>query len=567
MLARHTRAFGALGDPAHASSLESALVRAGRLEEAYLLRWRRGEPSLASPSLVDAQRPTLATLTALDAGPPTEVVPCDVCGPLGCGRALVQVATGSSRDELRWTHLGARVVLPDAPVVAARGVSRAEELAALTSLGTVSELGLSSTALRTGATLPPTTESVALHLGDGDHAALYPQYLAGLERLRALVLQGRITDERLDGLLAACEGRLERLRVDASLLTDAGLEALSLTPRLLDLRLDAASWVDGSCLRALVDVGAPLERFSLRNARCSTWRTLDAVGSLETVTDIDLDAVALDDDGLDALAPLPRLRRLALTCCAVGPNALDGIEEAPLEHVELAHVAGVDDAALEVLASSTTLRQLVARSVRDPSPRGWSALARAPRLEQLTLDRCSQDAEALVAIARSSSLVDVTLEEGEPLAALEGCMAVGKMPRLERLSLAGFFAVPEVMTALVEAATSLTTLVLSPRWVTVSHALLAPVGRLPRVERLTVEQPSEPGAIAALASARELQELTLAGTSSLDDAEVRALRACLSLRVLRLRCDEQRRQHLADALPGVDVQAVHPSWRSRIAES
>lgn len=550
-LSRLTRALGALEDPALAAALESALLRAGRLEDAYLLRWRRGEPSPVAAAVAERQRPALA---ALDADPGVQRVPCPTCGPLGCGSGL-EVGVGP-RGAPRWLPLGAGAVIDDdSPIVAATGVRRPEELAALGALGTLVEVEVSSDAL--AAPLPPTIEAVEVRVTHGD---LPPERLAGLDRLQALVVRGRLTDEGLERLLAGCGGRLERLQVSASLLTDVGLEAaLTRAPRLRALALADAPWLDGSGLRALADVGAPLERFTLREAPRSTWRTLDAVGALATAEEVDLDDVPLGEDGLAPLAELPRLRRLALRGASAAAGGLDALIDTPITALDLDR-PGLDDAALDLLGRLPELRQLTARAPGRVTRAGWAALARAPRLERLTLLRCGPEPDPLLELCRSSSLVRLTLEASEVGSPTEVGAALARACGLERLSLLCGFAGPILLEALSLGRSGVRDLTLDGWGPPARPELLRPVACLPRLERLAIHQ-VEPGAIASLAPAPELQELALRWAPRLDDADVAALRSCLTLRLLRIGCDEPTRERLALALRGVEVLAFDPrSW-------
>ncbi|MCO5166975.1 MAG: hypothetical protein M9894_11480 [Planctomycetes bacterium] len=554
-LARLARALGALDDPAVAAALESALLRAGRLEEAYLLRWRRGEPSPVAAAVAERQRPALA---ALDADPAVHVGSCEVCVALGWHpEARLHVGSGA-RDALGWAPLGSHLALPDEPIVAAEGIERPEELTALASLGTLVEAEVTSGAL--AAPLPPTIEALRVRVTEG---RLPPDRLAGLDRLRALEVRGRVTDEGLEQTLTACGGRLERLSLHADLLTDGGLEALARAPRLRDLALLSAPWLDGSGLRALVEVGAPLERFTLASAPRSTWRTLDALESLSTVEEVRLRGLALEGDGLAPLAGLPRLRRLDLTRVDAAPDAFEALADAPIEDLEVVGVPGVDDAAIANIAALPALRRVHAFELERPTGRGWAALGRAHRLERLALLDCVVDAEALLGLSRAASLLELTLDtRTEPPAAGVGT-ALARFASSTRLSLHGTFASPAVLDELAGAASTVSALELRPRTVRASRDLLASVARLKQLEQLALVGHVEPGALGVLTPALELRDLTLStSAAALDADDIAALRGCISLCRLTIWCDEPTRERLTDALPGVEVLPFDaPSWR------
>ncbi len=555
LLARLERASAALDDLALASSLESALVRAGRLEEAYLLRWRRGEPSPVAAAIAERQRPVLA---ALAADPALQPVPCPVCGPNGCGPARsLLVAAGQDDGTTMWTALAADAPLPEAPIVGARRIRRVEDLEALRDVSSIVELGVWSSALRPGAPLPSSTQVLGLHVLE--HAALEPgllvEALGALPGLRELSLGGRVTNETVEDVLLESGGSLERLGLDGGLLTDVGLEALRRAPRLRELSLDEAPWFDGSCLGALVDAGAPLERFVLHGAPRSTWRTFAALGELPKLRTLDLYRVDLEQ-GADDLAALPELRELALAWCALEVDtSVELLAGWPLERVTLENVPGAD-VVLETLAASPSLRRLSLQHLSDVTAAGWSALSHAPALERLSIERCALDTEGCVALSRSSSIRELTLNgvEGVHVAAVFG--AVARMDRLEALVIDGEQACPAAVLSLTTGARRLQTLELRvARGASEVGELLAATARLPALEHLSLASLVAPGAIARLAGAPTLRSLKLANRGSLDDEEVAALRECFWLERLELPCDELTLERLQERLPEVDVRS------------
>jgi hypothetical protein len=295
--------------------------------------------------------------------------------------------------------------------------------------------------------------------------------------------------------------------------------------------------------RAVVALGEPAHASSLESALVRAGRWEEAYLMRWRRGEPSLVAAALAQEQRPALAALdadPGFRVIPCPC--------------------------VDDAMVEELAASATLRELTLEGVRGPTDHMWASLGHAPLLERLTLGFCSVGTDELVAIARSTSLRELSLGDLEGVLARVACLAIGRMPRLERLSLSGSFSAPVVLDGLVSVDSSVTVVELIPGRHVASRELLATASRLQRLERLTVGGRIEPGAMGSLVAAPELRELTLS-TRFFDEAELAALRACLTLRSLRLWCDEPTRLRLVEALPGVDVQSLNPRTRSPIAES
>ena len=183
-------------------------------------------------------------------------------------------------------------------------------------------------------------------------------------------------------------------------LTDRSLAALA---GLTELR-----WLDVGSIRALTDAGLAhvatltgLEHLSLCDNANFTGRGIAQLASLRGLKELNLwHCEALTDDGLQACAAMAELQRLNLASCALigdaGVRHLRGLERLQALHLDgcngvtaaglaaiagrklreltLQRCAGVDDEALAVLTTMTTLRYLDVRECLQVSPEALIAL-------------------------------------------------------------------------------------------------------------------------------------------------------------------------------------------------
>lgn len=543
MLARLVRALRATPeDPEVADALEAALLRAGRLDEAYLLRWRRGEPSPVAAAVAASQR---ATLDALAADPACAVVECQ-CGDPECGGGTVPVrlvtadlspGQGGWAPEERRHAFGAV-----GPLVGVRLRGAPGTLARLGDVGTLVRVDAAPAELA-GCVLR-TIEELDLWLEERDR----PDASLSLPALRSLRLNGgRLTDELLEQLLVALP-HLEELRVGGPLLTDGGLEALGGLARLRRLEVWTAPWLEGSGLAAVVDSGAPLDWLRLSGERLGD-RAFAYIGELGTLTGLELDGVGLDLERARDLAGLPRLRALDVDGRGLTTDALELLEEPPLEDVCLGGAHDLPPGAFERVAGWPQLRRL---SLTGPGPaRGLSPLGLAPRLERLVLGwRLALSDEELVGLSRSRTLRELELHSvGLGPSAFS---ALARLPSLGTLALS-VDALPDGALGALSWAPALTELTL-----TVNAALpegdLARLADLPQLERLGVCGRLNPGSLAGLAGAPRLRALRVRGP--LDARSLAGLAACPALEELLLvgrDLPPDERQRVQAALPAVRV--------------
>lgn len=260
-------------------------------------------------------------------------------------------------------------------------------------------------------------EGAAPRPGDGSAASL--RAATGLRRLQRLNLRRVPSVSRSDvAALAALPELYEldlaetgpaagglreaiALRPDAALARlsllaceldfEAGLlAALASLPGLEDLNLRQAR-VPGAELPTLA--GAPrLRRLNLAYQTELDDAGLLALADLPALADLDLSCCdQITDGSAEVLRGWPELTRIGLLRTAVGPAWIEGLAQLPrLRALDLENVAGIDDACLQRLAGSASLEHLTLACCPDITAAGVRALLDSPSLVELDITACPE---------------------------------------------------------------------------------------------------------------------------------------------------------------------------------
>jgi acetyl esterase/lipase len=206
----------------------------------------------------------------------------------------------------------------------------------------------------------------------GPASAGYTQVFAEGSRLR---------DEDLKALGAV--EHLEVLKLDATGVTDAGLEHLSGLTGLRWLYLERTRITDAG-LRAL----KPLRALTILDVAGTAAGDagLERIARLESLAGLDLTGTRVTDAGLRSLAPLGQLEVLRLSRTAV------------------------TDAGLEALSALHALKSLSLDGCPGVRGRGLRPLASLPDLQVLVLDGAPVDDEGMDAIGTLAHLSELYLE-------------------------------------------------------------------------------------------------------------------------------------------------------------
>jgi hypothetical protein len=254
-----------------------------------------------------------------------------------------------------------------------------------------------------------------------------------------LLLRGPITDKGL-GSLKGLDG-LFALNLDGDKLavTAAGLRGLAELPHLGFLGFDATD--------ELMPIIAAMPR--LRKLMCQDTKASDerfvALSRSQTIEYIwGRRCYNLQGRGFAALATMPALRGLVVSCKNVDDSALSALPRFPalkefmtmdvpedgfrhvgqcnrLEALWCMYCTDTGDIATSHLAGLTSLTTYAAFSSRI-TDQSLKILGRLPNLERLTFEHCTQITNAgLAALATLPRLREVRLE-GSPLVTREGAM-------------------------------------------------------------------------------------------------------------------------------------------------
>jgi len=185
-----------------------------------------------------------------------------------------------------------------------------------------------------------------LELGSAPITAPGARTLGSLRELRRLYIPGSALDDHAAGELAPLAPRLRSLHLGSSkALSNAACDVLAAFDRLVFLDISSTGITGGGVRR---------------------------LARLRGLEHLDLAFLDLEDDDVNALAPLARLRSLSLFCCReLTDRAIDAIEQLPLlERLDLGG-ARISEQAIERLAALPRLREL---GLEDCDP---AAIARA----------------------------------------------------------------------------------------------------------------------------------------------------------------------------------------------
>lgn len=273
---------------------------------------------------------------------------------------------------------------------------------------------------------------------------------AGLEALRAMpalgqvLLDGPFTDAGLAGL-AGLEGIEEvDLFWHVTEVTEAGFDGLARLPRLAGLGCDGRLATDG----ALARIGRMpvLKRLRIQES-VATDAGFEALGRSETIEEIwGRVCEGFGDRGFRAFGRMPALRKLGIGLGGVSREALAALKEFPALR-ELTPIGLGDDgfaevgrcAALERLvcmycrgttdAATELIRELRLKSyyagLTKITDRSLEILGRMPTLEEVELYECLGVTDAgLAALARGRGLKRVSVS-GSPGVTLEGTKVFG----------------------------------------------------------------------------------------------------------------------------------------------
>ncbi|OAI38843.1 hypothetical protein AYO40_06295 [Planctomycetaceae bacterium SCGC AG-212-D15] len=225
-------------------------------------------------------------------------------------------------------------------------------------------------------------EDAAVHHLEDLHARLELDTEDGETNLRGVDLKSCVvTDDCLYRLKAGL-GRVRRLNLSMTEVTDAGLEQLSQLADLESLVLSFLKVTDLGLrhLQALTNLKhLDLSVTTIRGAG------LEHLKLLSQLTSLDLSATWLDDDGLAFLAAMPQLEKLDLHMTAVGDPGLVHLAGLHgLRHLDIFSTR-TSDQGLKSLAGLTHLRtlNLEGTSVSDA---GLENLRRLQKLSKLQLN-------------------------------------------------------------------------------------------------------------------------------------------------------------------------------------
>lgn len=157
--------------------------------------------------------------------------------------------------------------------------------------------------------------------------------LRGLMGLRELVLRRGVVDDTQAEILATLPG-IERLVLRESPLSDVGFHAIARCSQLAYLNVPQAACTAAG-VRALRHIPT-LRSLRLGSRNCAGREAGAAVAELATLESLHLIDVPLGDDGLAALAGLPRLRNLYLDGAGVSDEAWERyFQDHPHVHVHV----------------------------------------------------------------------------------------------------------------------------------------------------------------------------------------------------------------------------------------
>lgn len=470
-IARLTRACSTdPGDAEAVTALERALLQAGRTVDAFLLRWRRGEPSPVAAQLAAAQRPALEAL-ARRFGEPA----CPGCGLWECGLHRLDVASDREDDWLPVENLQAE---PSSPITALRvvGLAGAEDVKAIAALGPLVELHASIDGGRPAAGLGALPlERLQLELVGR------PSRLDGLPPVHELTLMGRVTDEVLESL-ARCAPGVEALSIDAQWSTEDGLKELARLPRLQRLTVMRAVHGDGSFVGRCADAGSALRELVLDRGGL-TERALFGAADLRGLEALEVhEGECVTEDGLAAIVGAPKLRDLALFTSELPEGGADLLAEGTIERLRLYGGTQLDARTLAAIARLPALTELgCTLRIESGARSALAELGHACRLERLRLRPLNDD--LLLGLASLPRLRDLDLSYESGISE-QGFRALRDAPCLARLELTGRRTPPGELEA---------------------------VAALPRLEALDLRGCRLTGGLAGLSTARALDRLDLRG--------------------------------------------------------
>ena len=185
---------------------------------------------------------------------------------------------------------------------------------------------------------------------------------------------------------------LKKLDLSTTRISDRGLRELRPAPGIADLNLCFAEQIGDEGASAMRN-WKHLTRLNLRGTKI-TDATLEMLGDLTTLEDLDIGFAQLTDVGLDHLTPLAHLRKLAMGGNKLTSSGLQFLRQLPqIEYLDLAGAQRTDsglwsitlsDTGVDAVTAVTGLRELHIGSASLASAE-LKKLATLPRLERLSL--------------------------------------------------------------------------------------------------------------------------------------------------------------------------------------
>jgi hypothetical protein len=206
-------------------------------------------------------------------------------------------------------------------------------------------------------------------------------HLVNLPNLAVLGADGKLSDNRSMQHMAALP-RLRRLRVQESVATDDGFEALSRSKTLQFLwgrrceGLGSRGFIALSQMPALRGLGV-----SCKNVEDAALSTLPHFPALRELTPIDV-----RDDGFRYIGQCDRLERLTCMYCRETTDAATEQIARLLIKYYYAGLTQITDRSLEILGAMPSLEQIDLYECNGVTNAGLVHLAKLPRLRQVSLD-------------------------------------------------------------------------------------------------------------------------------------------------------------------------------------
>ncbi|MEX2316053.1 MAG: hypothetical protein WD669_02805 [Pirellulales bacterium] len=218
--------------------------------------------------------------------------------------------------------------------------------------------------------------------------------LRGLRRLKELQLNDRITDAGLVHLLGMT--RLESLTLHCPRITDTGVAQLSKLRRLKTLELDEANQITDGGLAHLKSL-AQLESLVLKSSQLSDSGLIELSG-LSSLRRLSIPDCQVTGSGLVHLRTLPKLEVLDLSGNRILDRELANLANFPSLSVLNLSQTRISDAGIPLLAPVKKLKILIVRSTAL-TDQSLKTLAEFPALHELIIAD-SQFTEAGVAELR-----------------------------------------------------------------------------------------------------------------------------------------------------------------------